>query len=448
MSAGEHHGTLDATLARQAVQFPALAAGLTFLTWLGAGFLFGFLEPAISEVLLGVKAAGIIDCLKRFFGITCVGGAVTALFVYLATENTWRAAVPRFFPDGRLGKAREAFSLHVRARLLIVLFTVSLVPLPVLGITTFTKAEVLRTADAFTREQVLSSLSTEILVIILGCALFSLLVSIYFSRSLSIPLSKLESAMNSVRQGNLDLEVEILSNDEIGILSEGFNQMVRGLKESESVKASFGKYVSEEIRDEILKGRVQVDGEMKRVTLLFSDLRDFTPFVESAHPKRVIQVMNRYFSQMTEAVKEHRGLVLQYVGDEIEAVFGAPLSYDDHTDMAVKAALEMRRRLVSLNQELQREGIAALRHGIGIHTGAVLAGNIGSSERMSYALVGDTVNLASRIEGLTKRFACDILLSQTTHSLLTEAYRTEQLAAAKVKGKQEEVMVYKLLDSA
>ena len=155
--------------------------------------------------------------------------------------------------------------------------------------------------------------------------------------------------------------------------------------------------------------------------------------------------MNQYFSEMAEAIKENQGLILQYVGDEIEAVFGAPVAYDDHPDMAARAALEMRRRLGLLNERLKEQGLAPFRHGIGIHTGAVLAGIIGSKERSSYALVGDTVNLASRIQGLTKEFSCDAILSQTTHDLIKGTYQMEQLSRMKVKGKSQDVMLYKLL---
>jgi adenylate cyclase len=136
---------------------------------------------------------------------------------------------------------------------------------------------------------------------------------------------------------------------------------------------------------------------------------------------------------------------LQYVGDEIEAVFGAPIPHDDHPDMAARAALEMKERLSRLNERLKAQGVAAFRHGIGIHTGAVLAGIIGSKERSSYALVGDTVNLASRIQGLTKEFACDIILSQTTHDLVAGAYQMEPLRAVRVKGKSQEILTFKLL---
>jgi class 3 adenylate cyclase len=237
----------------------------------------------------------------------------------------------------------------------------------------------------------------------------------------------------------------VVSNDEIGALGEGFNGMIKGLKESEAIKESFGKYISEEVRDEILSGRVPLDGEMKRATLLFSDLRGFTPFVESTHPKKVVTIMNQYFSEMAESIKDYKGLILQYVGDEIEAVFGAPVPYDDHPDMAIRAALAMKQRLERLNERLRVQNVQPIRHGIGVHTGAVLAGIIGSKERSSYALIGDTVNLASRIQGLTKDFSCDIILSQTTHDLVTDSYEMEQLSAMKVKGKSQDVMVYKLL---
>jgi adenylate cyclase len=435
-------------LKREAIQFPPIVAGVSFLAWILAGFIFGFLQPVISQILYGLEPPDLIECLKQFFGITCIGGSITTLFIYFTIENLWRKAIPKFFPEGDLSQVKDTFKLHVHDRLLIVFVAISLVPLPLLGIAAYTKAQALHKADAIVRAQLLSSLFMEIIVITAICVAASIVLSIFVSKSVSIPLDKLEDAMKEVEKGNLDVHMEIISNDEIGSVAEGFNIMVKGLKESESIKDSFGKYVSQEIRDEILSGRISLDGEMKRVTLLFSDLRDFTPFVESTHPKQVISIMNQYFSQMTEAIKEKRGLVLQYVGDEIEAVFGAPVSYDDHTDMAVEAALEMRRRLSLLNQNLEKQGFSPFQHGIGIHTGAVLAGNIGSKDRISYALVGDTVNLASRIGGLTKEFSCDIILSQTTYSLLTGTFFTEQLPAVKVKGKKEEVMIYKLLDYA
>ena len=158
--------------------------------------------------------------------------------------------------------------------------------------------------------------------------------------------------------------------------------------------------------------------------------------------------MNPYFSEMIEAIRKNRGLVLHFVGDAIVAVFGAPVSYDDHPDMAVTAALEMRSRTLVLNDNLKKQGVNTLSHGIGIHTGAVLAGNIGSKDRASYTLIGDAMNLTSRLEGLTKEFLCDIILSQTTYDLLTGNFLTKYLSSVTVKGKKQEIMIYQLLGYA
>ena len=435
-------------LQRKAIQYAAFSAGTTFLAWVMAGFIIGVLMHIFFYLFFGVEQPSLMESLRMFFGITFIGGSLTTLFVYFATENVWQKAIPTFFPEGNLSHVTGAFKLNVNTRLLIVFLVISLIPPPLLGIAAYAKAQALYRADAVLRARILSSLSMEIIFITAICVITSVVLAVFVSRSVSVPLGKMKMAMKGVEGGKLDVLAEILSNDEIGAVAEGFNYMLHGLKESEEIKESFGKYVSQEIRDEIIKGNVSTDGEMKRVTLLFSDLRDFTPFVESTNPKQVVAIMNRYFSEMTEAIKQNRGLVLQYVGDEIEAVFGAPVSYDDHPDMAVKAALEMRRRLKTLNQHLEEEGMNPLQHGIGIHTGAVLAGNIGSKDRISYALVGDTVNLASRIEGLTKEYSCDIMLSQTNRSLLTGNYLTEQLSAVKVKGRKEDVIIHKLIDQA
>jgi len=231
-------------------------------------------------------------------------------------------------------------------------------------------------------------------------------------------------------------------------VAEGFNRMLHGLREREVIRETFGKYVTREVRDEILAGRASFDGQLEEVTILFADLRDFTPWVERTEPREVVRDLNGYFTEMEAAVRGQRGLVLQFIGDEIEAVFGAPLRAPDHADRAVAAALDMRRRLAKLNTRRGRDGKDPLRNGIGIHSGTVLAGNIGSSERLTYALVGDAVNLASRIQGLNKELGTDLLLSDATRRKLTRAVLLEALPAARVKGKSVEVSVYQVHEAA
>ena len=149
------------------------------------------------------------------------------------------------------------------------------------------------------------------------------------------------------------------------------------------------------MRDEILAGRADAGGVQREVTILFADLRDFTPWVEATPADEVVADLNAYFGEMEGAIRECGGLVLQFIGDEIEAVFGAPVARADHADAAVAAARAMRARLEAWNTARRVAGRRELRHGIGIHTGLVIAGNIGSGERLSYALVGDAVNVAT-----------------------------------------------------
>ncbi len=431
-------------LKRKALHFVPMIAGISAVGWIMAGFIFGMLMPVTLQFLMGYPPFTLTESLGMIFGITFIGGSITILTIYFPTESIWRKELPKFFPEGDLSAVEGAFKVKVKVRLLMVSLMISLLPLTLLGVSAYGKAQALLSADSATGDHIISSLLLQILFITSVGVFFSLVLSLFVSKSVSAPLKELETAMKEVEKGNLDVHIKVVSNDEIGTLGEGFARMIKGLKESEVIKESFGKYITQEIRDEILAGQVPLDGEMMRATLLFSDLRDFTPFVESTHPKRVVSIMNQYFSEMAEAIKQHHGLILQYVGDEIEAVFGAPVPYSDHPDMAARAALEMKRRLEFLNQRLKEQGVDPFRHGIGIHTGAVLAGIIGSKERSSYALVGDTVNLASRIQGLTRDFSCDIIMSQTTSDLVTGAYQMEPLSPMKVKGRSQEVMLYKL----
>jgi len=250
--------------------------------------------------------------------------------------------------------------------------------------------------------------------------------------------------MVEVEQGRFDVRAPVVSNDEIGRLTEGFNRMVRGLGEREFLRETFGKYVSAEIRDEILAGRIALQGEPREVTILFADIRDFTPWVEASDPREVVRDLNAYFTEMETAIRAHGGLVVQYIGDEIEAVFGAPVARPGHAEQAVRAALEMRQRLAAWNAARATAGQVLVRNGIGIHTGTVLAGNIGSADRLSYALVGDSVNLASRLQSLTKELQADVLVSGTTRARLDGDLPLRPLPAVRVKGRVAEVEVYAL----
>ncbi|UCF91683.1 MAG: hypothetical protein JSW39_25990 [Desulfobacterales bacterium] len=238
---------------------------------------------------------------------------------------------------------------------------------------------------------------------------------------------------------------QIGSGFEVVVLSFAIAHRMRILRrEHEKVKDTFGKYVTHEVRDEILQSRIPLDGEIKEVTLVFSDLRNFTALVESTPPKEVVKIINGYFSEMVAAIQNHRGLILQFVGDEIEAVFGAPLPLDHHPLHAVQAALEMRARLEVVNRKLASLSSVRLSHGIGIHTGQVLAANIGGFDRLSYALVGDSVIVAARIQELNKNFKTDILISESTKAAIGPEFDLKEIETTTLRGRSQPLKIYAL----
>jgi class 3 adenylate cyclase len=283
----------------------------------------------------------------------------------------------------------------------------------------------------------------QVLLAVTGLAVSVRLAS-FVANSVAGPLRQLQASMARVEQGALDTACPVVSNDELGEVAEGFNRMVAGLRDRERIRDTFGKYVGPEVRDEILSGRTAPTGGQCEVSILFADLRDFSTWVESSPPEEVVTGLNAYFTEMDAAIRAHGGLVLQFIGDEIEAVFGAPQSDPLHADHAVAAALEMQTRLEAWNAGRRQRGERTLRHGIGIHSGTVVAGNIGSSERMAYALVGDAVNVASRIEALNKHFGTEVLVSGTTRSLLQHPQQLTAMPAVRVKGRAAEVDVFSL----
>ena len=434
----------DATAApelvrRRAIQLPAIVAAITFVGWLLAGVLWGVVWPIIEGTFRAASAA------RQVFGTSIVSGLVTTVFVFLYIEHRWRKEIDAFFPEGDLSAVRGTPRLTVRLRLLLVLLMVGVVPLLLLGVMAYRRTMSLIGMDAPTATAMVQGMLPVIAFLAVVPIVAAIGLSVFVANSVAAPLRRLETSMGEVAEGNLDARCPVVSNDEIGAVAEGFNRMLVGLRERDFVKETFGKYVSREIRDEILAGRISLEGEAREVTILFCDLRDFTPWVEANPPREVLRDLNDYFTEMNAAIRGEGGLVVQFIGDEIEAVFGAPVVQQAHAGHAVRAALDMRRRLDAWNARRREAGKPLLRHGIGIHTGTVLAGNVGSAERLSYALVGDAVNLASRIQGLTKDFGVDILASGTTRARLPASVTLEALPATRVKGRSEEVEVFRVV---
>jgi adenylate cyclase len=383
-------------------------------------------------------------CLFIYFRTIMIGLISASLSFFLIEDYSRRTFVPILFPKGRLALTPGTLKIPIARRIRALYGAGTLNPMILLVSTLiFTALEERKAAvplDVFVREILVFTLILCTIFVILAFRL-NLLVQ----NSIRNPIEEMLNIVEKVKNGDFTQRIKVLSNDEIGILGDAGNAMVAGLAEREQIRDTFGKYVTPEIRDEILSGRIPLHGERQVATLLFSDLRDFTSYVEANDPEEVIRSMREYFTAMQAAIRNYDGLVLQYVGDGIEAVFGVPLRIGDHADRAVHAALDMRKNLGKLNERRALLGKTPFKHGIGIHTGSVLAGNTGSDDRLSYALIGDTVNLASRIEGLTKALQSDILISHETISCLSSSFDLERETPQDVKGFSKPITVYKIL---
>jgi adenylate cyclase len=188
----------------------------------------------------------------------------------------------------------------------------------------------------------------------------------------------------------------------------------------------------------------ELGGKRREMTVLFSDIRGFTTVTERGNPEDLVRQLNEYFSRMVEIVFKHKGTVDKFVGDMVMALFGAPLDDADHAEHAVQAAIEMVRELGELNKAWAAKGMAQLDIGIGVNSGDMIAGNIGSSSIMSYTVIGDNVNLGSRLESLNKEYKTRIIISDATRTRLQSNYETRPLGDVVVKGKSKAVAIFEI----
>ena len=274
----------------------------------------------------------------------------------------------------------------------------------------------------------------------------SLLGASVIARGISRPVQKLVAASRRVQEGLYDGAVAVDRDDEIGELAGAFNNMTQGLAERDRVRDMLGKVVDPAVAEQLLSRELELGGEEREVSILFADIRDFTGLGERQSPAELLDLLNRYLTHMTGVIEAQGGVVDKYIGDAIMALFGAPLAHGDDAQRAVRAALGMVREMASLNDELAGLGLPRIAAGIGINTGNVVAGNMGSARRLNYTVIGDGVNLAARIEGLTRFYGVPLIVGESTAAAAPEfSYR--ELDLVRVKGKQEPVRIFEPLEA-
>ncbi len=292
--------------------------------------------------------------------------------------------------------------------------------------------------------------------IVTGIAtLLGLIFTWAVSRALVEPLRRLVGGTHAVEQGDLDVEILVHTRDELATLAESFNHMVVGLREKEHIRETFGQYVDPRIVRGLLEKRLPTEGGQRQVmTVFFSDLADFTRMCEGLTPDSTVRFLNRYFSLMAELINARQGIIDKFIGDSVMAFWGPPFTGEsDHAALCCQAALEQMDRLEGFRANLPnllgiRSGLPEVDVRMGIATGEMTVGNIGSDTVRGYTVIGDIVNLSSRLEQANKFYGTHILVSEDTRDLTNEAFAFREIDSLRVMGKTEPVRVFELLGQA
>ncbi len=290
-----------------------------------------------------------------------------------------------------------------------------------------------------------ASLASLVVSVILG-----LCMTFWLSGRISKPLLSLQRTLEHIGRGDLTVRSDIATNDEFGEVSKTVNAMVEGLREREQVKSAFARFVSQQVMETIIESGAlpTVHGDRKRITVLFSDIRNFTTVAESMKPEAVVQMLNDYFKEMVDIIFRNKGTLDKFMGDGLMAVFGAPASDEFQEEHAIQAAVEMQRELKLLRSKWQADGRPSVHIGVGVNSGFAIVGNIGSNERMEYTAIGDTVNIASRLESATKELGVDILVSEETYNAVRGSFTATRMGPIHVKGRSEPITTYAIQDAA
>lgn len=293
--------------------------------------------------------------------------------------------------------------------------------------------------------------------VMLGSILFAVLFLFFLSRFLTRPIQNVVRVMQEIiRSNNLSQQVPVEDDDEVGELSEVFNVMISELdnvykqiknyafqavlarKNEHKLRNIFQKYVPQNVIDSFLTNPASMlKGEDRHLAVLFTDIRSFTSISEKYKPDELVSDLNRYFDKMVTVIMDEGGIIDKYIGDAIMAFFGAPVQSENDALLAVRSALKMQKILKKFNREQEENGKPVFKTGIGINYGLVTVGNIGTEKKMDYTVIGDMVNLASRMEGLTKYYKQSLIFSESIHEKIRDSLFSRQIGRVKVKGKEK-----------
>ncbi|MBF0621210.1 MAG: adenylate/guanylate cyclase domain-containing protein [Magnetococcales bacterium] len=400
---------------------------VSIVSWLAAGVL--------ASVLHGVLYPGFhwSSHLKLLTGYWGLGAGMLAQLEYVLLEQHVR---------NQLGVSTTSEKVTVRLMESFLLFTVTPVMMMVLMSFRFVY-------EGYTDR----GAAIEVLFLGVSFVLAGMTVAWFYGRRLRKDCECLLEAVDSISSGQFQVAVDDSRPDELGRVALGVNEMAKGLAQRERIRDAFGRFVNPEVAASFLKaqdegnGLVQLGGQRRYVAILMSDIRSFTPLSEKMQPEALTALLNGYFSEMVAAIRNHGGMVDKFIGDAIMAVFGLSDDRKDFPTDALAAALEMRERLVQFNQKRIEQGLDPIENGIGIHVGEVVAGYIGSADRLEFTVIGHAVNIAARIEGQAKSPNPPILFSAEMAERVRGRYSVHGLQDVQLKGVSGETALFTVADS-
>lgn len=261
---------------------------------------------------------------------------------------------------------------------------------------------------------------------------------------LTKPILKLAHGTKAIAAGSFDITLPVTSRDEIGDLTESFNEMAKSLHEKEKIKRAFSSYVARQVVDEILKNPDQIvlSGERRDVTVIFCDMRGFTSLAERLPPEEVVAALKDFYTLMIDLTIKNNGIINKFLGDAVMAIFGAPKPDPEHCWQAVRTAVAMQTGVAEIRAQRISDGKDPISIGIGISAGEAVAGSVGTEDQMEYTVIGDRVNLAARLESNAK--PGQILVSEETYRKVADRVTAKCLGEIMVKGKEEPVTVFEI----
>ena len=344
-----------------------------------------------------------------------------------------RTLFPVFFRNSSPADVPGAIPLNLTAR--GMMWAVSAVVSPVVSLVLL-----LIVPDA-SRETPLLGVAVGIVAVV-----FALTTAWMMSKLVAVPVRQLKNASIAVAEGNLDVRVNLLMADDFGPLIRHFNAMVEGLREREHLQETFGRHVGQVAARQILTQGDGLVGSEQLITVMFVDVRNFTEHSAKHSPQEVVAALNIFFRGTVETVEAHGGMVNKFLGDGFMALFGIGPQQIDHARQAVTAAQQLFCCLAEVSNELEKAGWPGLKIGVGVNTGPAIVGSIGSPKRQEYTAIGDTVNVASRVEALTKTLGHHLLITEQTKALLPPEFNPLPLPPQAVKGKGQPLQLYAITE--